>query len=47
MSRESLYLIGRHRLHFLLPLLTVLALLSLLAYGLGSSAVIAFLYAGL
>ena len=45
--KEGLYLVRKHKLHFFLPLLVVLGLLTLLVHELGSAYVIAFLYAGL
>ena len=45
--KESLYLVRKHKLHFFLPLLIVLALLSILVYELLPSFVVAFIYAGI
>jgi len=45
--REMLYMVRRHKLYFLLPILIVLVLLAFLVFYIGPSAVISFIYAGI
>ncbi len=45
--RESLALVRRHKFYFLLPLLLLLAVLSVLAFQIGPGIVISFIYAGI
>ena len=47
MMRESLKLVRKHKFYFLLPLLLLLAVLSLLAFQIGPGIVISFIYAGI
>ncbi|MFA5137964.1 MAG: hypothetical protein WC728_01935 [Elusimicrobiota bacterium] len=45
--KETLYLVRKEKLMFLLPLLLVLALLAFFAYQLGPTVIVSFIYAGL
>ncbi|MFH1619566.1 MAG: hypothetical protein ABIG11_06635 [bacterium] len=45
--RESLLLVRKHKMYFLLPFLILLAFLALLAYQIGPGIVVSFIYAGL
>jgi len=45
--RESFALVRRHKFYFLLPLLIMLAVLSILAFQIGPGIVISFIYAGI
>lgn len=45
--RETLFLVKKHKLAFLLPILIVLAVLSLLAYSVGPAVITSFIYAGI
>ena len=45
--KEMFYLIRKYKLYFLAPLLTVLVLLAFLAFYLGPSVIISFIYAGI
>ena len=45
--KESLLLVKKHKIYFLLPLLVCLALLALLAFHIGPGIVISFIYAGI
>jgi hypothetical protein len=45
--RESLLLIRRNKVWFLMPILLGLALLAFLVYSLGPVAMVTFLYAGI
>lgn len=47
MLKEMLYLIRAHSLYFIAPILLMLVLLALLAFYLGPTAVLTFIYAGL
>ncbi|MDD5196719.1 MAG: DUF5989 family protein [Candidatus Omnitrophota bacterium] len=47
MFKEMLYLIRKYKLYFLAPLLIMLVLLAFLAFYLGPSVVISFIYAGI
>ena len=47
MVRESLGLVKKHKMYFLLPFLILLAVLALLAYQLGPGFIVAFIYAGI
>ena len=44
--KETLYLVKKHKMYFLLPILLVLAILAVLAYQLGPGIVTVFIYAG-
>lgn len=44
---EMLSLISKHKLYFISPVLIVLAILALLVYYIGPTAIITFLYAGI
>ena len=45
--KESMSLVRAHKLYFLAPILISLALLAFLAFYLGPTAVLTFIYAGL
>jgi hypothetical protein len=45
--KEGVHLVLRHKLFFLLPLIVLLALLTFLAFEIGPSLAISFVYAGL
>jgi hypothetical protein len=45
--KESFYLVKKHKVYFLAPILIILALLGLVAYYIGPSAIISFIYAGI
>ncbi|MCX5792306.1 MAG: hypothetical protein NTY45_08865 [Elusimicrobia bacterium] len=45
--RESLALVRKHKIYFLLPLLLSLSLLALLAFHVGPGIVVSFIYAGI
>ena len=45
--KEIFYMVKRHKIYFLAPILFALALLILLAFYIGPSAIIAFIYAGI
>lgn len=45
--KEIFFLIGRHKLYFIAPILMVLALLAFLVYYIGPAAIISFIYAGI
>jgi hypothetical protein len=45
--KEMFYLIRKYKLYFLAPLLIALVLLAFLAFYLGPSVVISFIYAGI
>lgn len=45
--KEMLYLIRKHKLYFLSPLLIILVLLAFLAFYIGPSVIISFIYAGI
>lgn len=47
MLKEMFYLIRKYKLYFLAPILMVLVLLSFLAFYLGPSVIISFIYAGI
>ncbi len=47
MIRESLNLVRKHKVYFLLPLLLCLAVLTLLAFQVGPGIVVSFIYAGI
>jgi ABC-type transport system involved in cytochrome c biogenesis permease component len=47
MIRESLSLVRKHKIYFLLPLLLFLAVLTLLAFQVGPGIAISFIYAGI
>jgi hypothetical protein len=47
MFKEMFYLIKKHKLYFLAPILISLVLLAILAFSIGPNALIAFIYAGL
>lgn len=46
MSGEAAFLIRRHRLYFLAPVLIMLILLAFLVYYIGPTVVMSFIYAG-
>lgn len=43
---ESAYLVRRHKLYFLAPILFVLALLAFFVYQIGPAIIVSFIYAG-
>lgn len=45
--KEMFYLVRKYKLYVLAPLLTGLVLLSILAFYLGPSVIISFIYAGI
>ena len=45
--REIFFLIVKHKLYFIAPILMVLALLAFLVYYIGPAAIISFIYAGI
>lgn len=45
--REMFFLIKKHKLYFITPILIMLVLLALLVYYIGPAAVISFIYAGI
>jgi len=45
--KESVLLVKKHKIYFLLPLLVCLALLALLAFHIGPGIAISFIYAGI
>jgi hypothetical protein len=45
--KEMVFLIKKHRLFFLAPILILLALLAILVYYIGPAAIVSFIYAGL
>lgn len=44
--KEMMYLIRRHKLYFLAPVLIVLAFLAFIVFYIGPSVIISFIYAG-
>jgi hypothetical protein len=44
--REIFFMVKKHKLYFLAPILVMLALLALLVYYIGPSVIISFIYAG-
>ncbi|NLO91043.1 MAG: hypothetical protein GX410_03490 [Elusimicrobia bacterium] len=44
--KEVFYLVKKHKMYFLMPILLVLAVLALLAYHLGPGIITVFIYAG-
>ena len=46
-AKEMLYLIRAHKMYFISPILISLVILTLLAFYLGPTAVLTFIYAGL
>lgn len=45
--KESFRLVRKHKFYFLLPLLLLLAAISILAYQIGPGIVVSFIYAGI
>ncbi|MFA5200389.1 MAG: hypothetical protein WC442_05750 [Candidatus Omnitrophota bacterium] len=45
--KEMFYMIKRQKLYFMIPTLTLLALLAFLVYYIGPAVVISFIYAGI
>ena len=45
--KEMGYLIKRHKLYFLAPILLTLALIAFLVYHIGPAVIVSFLYAGI
>ncbi|HOX22786.1 MAG TPA: DUF5989 family protein [Elusimicrobiales bacterium] len=46
LMKEAFYLVKKHKMYFLLPILLVLAVLAVLAYHLGPGLATVFIYAG-
>jgi len=45
--KESFYLIKKHKVFFLAPILILMSLLALLVFYIGPSVIISFIYAGI
>lgn len=45
--KESFYMVRKHKIYFLAPLLVMLAVLALIAFYIGPSIIISFIYAGI
>jgi hypothetical protein len=45
--KEAFYMIRKHKIYFLAPMLIILALLALIVFYIGPNAIIAFIYAGI
>ncbi len=45
--KEMLYLIKRHKIYFLAPLLVIFVVLALVSFYIGPSVIISFIYAGI
>lgn len=45
--KEALYLVKRHKIYFLLPILITLAVLTFIVFYIGPSIIISFIYAGI
>lgn len=45
--KEMFYMIKKHKIYFLAPILIVLALLALIVFYIGPSVIISFIYAGI
>jgi hypothetical protein len=44
--KESAYLVRRHKLYFLAPIIFTLALLAFFVYQIGPAIIVSFIYAG-
>jgi hypothetical protein len=44
--KESFYMIRKHKIYFLAPILIILAILALIVFYIGPSVIISFIYAG-
>ena len=44
--KESFYLVRKYKMYFLAPLFVILAILALVAFYIGPSIIISFIYAG-
>lgn len=44
--KEMFFMIKKHKLYFLAPILIILAILAFLVYYIGPAAIISFIYAG-
>jgi hypothetical protein len=44
--KESFYMVRKHKVYYLAPLLVMLAILTLIVFYIGPSVVISFIYAG-
>ncbi len=45
--KEEFYMIKKHKIYFLAPILIILALLAFIVFYIGPSAIISFIYAGI
>jgi hypothetical protein len=45
--KEMFYMIKRHKIYFLAPILVILAFLAFIVFYIGPSAIISFMYAGI
>ncbi|NQT90737.1 MAG: hypothetical protein HQ558_05735 [Candidatus Omnitrophica bacterium] len=45
--KELFFMIRKHRVYFLAPILIILALLAILVYCIGPAAIVSFIYAGI
>lgn len=45
--KEAFYMIKKHKIYFLAPILVILALLAFIVFYIGPSAIISFIYAGI
>jgi hypothetical protein len=45
--KETFYMIKRHKIYFLAPILIILALLAIIVFYIGPSVIISFIYAGI
>jgi len=45
--KETFYMVKKHKIYFLAPLLIILALLALIVFYIGPHVIIAFIYAGI
>jgi len=46
-AKESFYMLKKHKIYFLAPLLIMFAILALIAFYIGPSVIISFIYAGI
>lgn len=44
--KETFYLIKRHKMYFIAPILIVLGILAFLVYYIGPAVIVSFIYAG-
>lgn len=45
--KETFFMIKKHKFYFIAPILIILALLAILVYYIGPSAIVTFIYAGI